>query len=249
MHPPTHEAGRSQSHRFTRLVIGGIAIGIEAISKRLDEWEGKTERVDTGVEPGREPTEQSTTSEILQPEREEAQWESARYAVIGMIFDAQDRLSAGLKKADEIASKARTDTEPYWRPITNSRLFAPVASRWGQLVQRGEKQVDSWIERGRIEQAASQSMAENAVNDTTEEVIDALAVHPAVRELVEKQSEGFASEFVEELRERTVSIDTLLEKIVRATLKRTPRSQLPPPDSLNLTQVKKTANTRRPDLP
>lgn len=51
----------------------------------------------------------------------------------------------------------------------------------------------------------------------------------AVQELVQGQSIGLAGEMLDEVRERTVTADSLAERIVRTLLKRTPRSEIPEP--------------------
>jgi hypothetical protein len=82
-----------------------------------------------------------------------------------------------------------------------------------------------------MEEVKGVSIARQAVQGTTDEVIDVLSVHPGVKELVEKQSSGFATEIVEEIRERTVSLDTLIERVTRKVLRKKPRTQfLPAPE-------------------
>jgi len=50
-----------------------------------------------------------------------------------------------------------------------------------------------------------------------------------VQELVQGQSVGLVNEVMNSLRQRTVAFDDRLESVVRAMLRRTPRSELPPP--------------------
>jgi hypothetical protein len=54
----------------------------------------------------------------------------------------------------------------------------------------------------------------------------------AIRELVQSQSVGLATEVADSVRERTVTADTLLERFVRSVLRRRPREDLdgPPPE-------------------
>ncbi len=51
-----------------------------------------------------------------------------------------------------------------------------------------------------------------------------------IHEIVEAQSMGILDEGVEEVRERTVTADLVLERPIRSLLRRRPRSQVPPPD-------------------
>ena len=53
-----------------------------------------------------------------------------------------------------------------------------------------------------------------------------------VQEIIQQQSLGMADEAIEEVRERTVTGDMLLERPVRSLLRRSPRESLPAPIEL-----------------
>lgn len=231
---------RPPKRTLTHLIVGGIAFGLDVLSQRLDRWEALSDHEIPPIQSG-EPPEgiASTGSLLVLPEPEENSADITRYALVGLIFNAQDRFTTGMDRAGRLARKVHRYTSEFSRPITNSRLFSPLASGWDSLVRRGESQVSSWIDRGRLEEGKGVSIARQAVQGTTDEVIDVLAVHPGVKELVEKQSSGFATEIVEEIRERTVSLDTLIERVIRKVLRKKPRTQFlpapqvvspPPPD-------------------
>jgi len=61
-----------------------------------------------------------------------------------------------------------------------------------------------------------------------DEAINTLAHSPALVELVQTQSSSLAGVVVEEVRERAVSADILVERLARRILRRPPRAQLPP---------------------
>lgn len=65
----------------------------------------------------------------------------------------------------------------------------------------------------------------------------------AVQELVQGQSIGLAGEMLDEVRERTVTADTLTERIVRTLLRRPPRAEIPEPP-LSVQQQALTARLR-----
>lgn len=72
--------------------------------------------------------------------------------------------------------------------------------------------------------------------------IDYLNAHPAaVQTLVQGQSMGLATQVMDEVRERTVTADTVAEMLVRKILGRKQRSELPPPPE----DVQKRAETSR----
>ena len=62
-----------------------------------------------------------------------------------------------------------------------------------------------------------------------DEFIDRLAENPQLQAVITKQSIGVASDMRDEVRERTVTADNLMEGLVRRILRRTPRAELPGP--------------------
>jgi hypothetical protein len=220
---------RRPGHTLTHLIVGGIAFGLDALSQRLGEWEAQSERqVPQNQQIEYPDVIESSRSLLVLPEPVEDTTDTARYALVGLLFNTQDRFNAGLDRAGKLAQKVHRYTSKIAGPVTGSRFFSPVSSGWDSLVRRGEAQVSTWVYRGRVEEGKGVSIARQAVQGTTDEVIDVLAVHPGVKELVEKQSSGFASEIVEEIRERTVSLDTLIERVIRKVLKKKPRTQFLP---------------------
>ena len=72
-------------------------------------------------------------------------------------------------------------------------------------------------------------LAQTAFTGTVDETIDYLGEMPGVQSLIATQSTSLAGEVMEEVRERTVAADILLEGFARAIFRRKPRYQLPPP--------------------
>ncbi len=71
----------------------------------------------------------------------------------------------------------------------------------------------------------------------------------AVQELIQGQSLGLAGEVMDQVRERTVTADSLLEAMVRAVLRRTPRENMPePPDEIKQQAIPIRLPYRRPDI-
>jgi hypothetical protein len=95
--------------------------------------------------------------------------------------------------------------------------------------------VARWAALGRVEDEHSQALARFAFDKTVDKYIEYLTTNPEVQELVQQQSTGLANEVIEEVRERTVSIDNLLEGMARSVLRRMPRAVLPaPPETLRM---------------
>lgn len=101
-----------------------------------------------------------------------------------------------------------------------------------------------WVEVGRAEEARSRALARVAFDKTVDQYIEYLTTNPEVQELVQTQSTGLANEVIEEVRERTVSADSLLEGMARSFLRRLPRRALPPPPTLRMIAAPRQAKIR-----
>ena len=72
-------------------------------------------------------------------------------------------------------------------------------------------------------------MASFTYDEIVDEFINRLADNPEVQELVAQQSLSLAAGVRDEVRERTVTSDNVLEDIARRILRREPRPELPEP--------------------
>lgn len=133
------------------------------------------------------------------------------YAAIGFLFEAAESAgragSAGLRLADRAAS-------PVMRWAGRSRLLAPARRRFDALAERGSVAVDRWTERGWEEATRSRDLVETAMVQVVDASIDQIAQNPQVVELVQTQGQSLTQEIAEELRERAVSADLLLDRWV-----------------------------------
>lgn len=68
----------------------------------------------------------------------------------------------------------------------------------------------------------------------------------AVQELIQGQSLGLVDEVMDQVRERTVTADSLLEATLRAILRRTPREKMPEPPEVVMKQASPTRLPYRP---
>ncbi len=233
---------------ITRLAVGGIEVGLELFFERLRRWEAEVDsRLDEPSSHVQPPAQvmldsaEETTGSNTVPDAtvgSSAGKLSAssrallRYALIGMIFDIQDRLAAEASVVTRASRFAARLASPVIRPVrtvASSRIFSPLTSRIERANRYGQREIERWIERGRQEDARSRTLIEVAFGKTVDEYIDYLTSNPEVQELVQMQSTGLANEVIEEVRERTVSADTLLEGLVRSVFRRKPRAHLPGP--------------------
>ena len=217
--------------RLLRLLVGGGELGLDALLRNLEAWEKKLA------------AEQPDAPESAQRAAGRAQrTELLRYALVGMFFEAQDGLAHGLNALDALGRTVDRLAQPWLRPARNSRWFGPFWKRYDALAQRGEQEVQRWVERGRLEAQLSRRLAQTALKNTVDQNIEYLATNPEIQELVQTQSTGLANEVIEEVRERTVSADSFLEGLARSLLRRAPRWALPEPPS----EVRQRATGFRP---
>jgi hypothetical protein len=236
--PPQAEGRQEKSERsadhlrsLTRLVIGGTEVGLVELFHQLEQWEAEVERWKQNKESS--PGERDSLPEpALTIEEQERMADLARYAVIGWIFSLQDSARRRVHLAVRAQRLAARIAAPAFRSLQMARLLPGYASldrSFEQLVHRGRKEVQQWIASGKAEEEHSQLLAGAAFDKTIDSYIEYLTHNPEVKDLVQRQSTGLATEVVEEVRERTVSADTFLEGIARTLLRKVPRAYLPEP--------------------
>jgi hypothetical protein len=235
---------------LTRLVVGAVGIGIEELSLRLRRWEEELDRAKAKEKTkSSQPPAQSATD---QPEGTEPESDQLlRFAMTGMLFDAQVIVKRGVGKAVKVGRGVRRRTSPIIRPIASSRLLSPVRTRYRKMVSIGQQRLDRWIEIGRQEETHSRMLAQTALAGTVDETVDYLAEMPGVQELIATQGTSIIGEIGEEIRERTVAADIVLEGFARSIFRRKPRYKLPPPppavqnSAVSLRSTKIYINTSR----
>lgn len=202
-------------YAITRFLVGGALEGTDELSRRLEVWEAYL---------------REEMPENSAPLADASERELLRYALIGFIFESQDTGRSILKTLLKMpGGVARTAVRPT-KSIINGRLAGPVRRRLDRMADRGEGQLMRWIERGYAEEPFSRGLARLGVAEITDEFINQLAQNEELKELVQEQSMGLAGEAVDQVRERTFSADTLVERIVRAVTRRNPRLEPPSAD-------------------
>ena len=231
---------------LTRLTIGGLLLGADLLKEQLDKWE---QAVDQGE--STESTEQvegiDPLPEVLPPPGEyklsqEPSVERASLALAGLVFETQERIERGAGWLARMGGRFNRVISPLVGSFGASRFIKPVNRRFDQLVARGQVEVDRWVQTGRTELGHSRQLVKIATTETVDASLGYLSQSEDVMELIQEQSTGLAAEVIEEMRERTVSGDNLLESIVRSFFRRKPREQLPPPPL----EVREGAIRKRP---
>ncbi len=223
-----------------RLSLGAMLLAVEALSTQLQQLE---------QEPTQGATEERPIESVLIPAEE---WETtlkhelespSRQVLLGFALDTQSRLSGTargiLRQGDRVVKRV----DRVLNPVLSSRALSPVRGPFESLVERGQAQVDHWRELGRTEEARSRALAQDATEQLIDTSVDTVSHDPRVQifvqEFIQQQSMGMVDEAIEEVRERTVTADMLLERPVRSILRRRPRESLPAPTELirNLPKV------------
>jgi hypothetical protein len=212
--PMTREETFDALNSLTRLLVGGAIEGSAELAERLKAWE----------------TYLREEGEISGSQTIDGHTDLARYALIGFIFESQDKARRGLSLvwgAQKRMAKTAVSTA---RPLTNNRLLQPLQRRLDRAAQRGQDELVRWIQRGQAEESFSRQLANLAYAEIMAEFISQLAENQEVQELVQQQGVGLAGEVVDQVRERTFTADTVVERLARALTRRPPRLTPPPAD-------------------
>ncbi|GAB4405032.1 MAG: hypothetical protein OHK0052_27280 [Anaerolineales bacterium] len=229
--------GRLRS--LTRLVVGGALLGLERLQNNLDDWEQDPLVVDET-----RPRDAASLAALpdsrkppLNPLGDAAPLPKERAALVGLLFEVEDHLQDSLAFGSRMLNLVGRVVQPLARPALENKWI-------NRLAARGEAEVARWQARGSLESAAGKQLAQTALENTVDAYIVSLTNNPEVRELVQTQSTSLANEAIEEVRERAVSADKLLEGMLRSLLRRTPRKFLPPPP----VEVRESATKLRPPV-
>ncbi|HET6444409.1 MAG TPA: RDD family protein [candidate division Zixibacteria bacterium] len=216
---------------FTRVSLGSALLAMDALNERLELVE---DAEDQAVQEPR------NLDSVLVPEGE---WEerfgqapglAARHLALGVAIDTRTKVGKGLGFLNSVGNTTVRALDFVFEPITSSRFFRPVKKRFYSSVNRGQNQVNYWMNIGRAEEVRSRHMAEtaltNVVDESMDELVDNLRVQEFVQEMLAAQSLGMIDEAIEEIRERAVSSDAFFEIPFRRLFRRGPRRSIPGPD-------------------
>jgi uncharacterized RDD family membrane protein YckC len=228
----SEQAGKPAISNVTRLLVGAALLGWDTLSTVLDEAaDDKSQEDDppAGTVVASEAATRGSTSRISPPETQPpTATPTARQILIGMLFDTGERAgrtgSAVLRAGERMARPA---ARPASRWARRSRLLAPAQRRLDALAARGEEVVARWAARGQVEEARSRALFQTTMVETVDASLDRVAQNPQIQELVESQSASLGQEVMEELRERAVTGDMLVERAVGRVLNRPARQALP----------------------
>jgi uncharacterized RDD family membrane protein YckC len=209
--------GRVALRTLARLLVGSALVGWDALTAALQPESEASE--------GEAPAEGDTPPvPPLAGVRDSEADDRAREALVGMLFDISERAARqGGAVLGAAGRRTHALTGPATRWARRSKLLAPARRRYVAFLEQSQVQVERWVERGRAEEVQSRALLETTVVQAVDTSLDRVIENPKVQELIEEQSTGVAQEVVEELRERAVSMDMLVQQLVGRVLRRPPR--------------------------
>jgi hypothetical protein len=210
----------------TRLLVGLALIGGDELLKRVQDIEQAI--LTTPPDPAAlaEQIRNSPTGQYIP--------DDVRHALIGLAFDLQAQLRTNLPRFLATGDQIFTSLT---QPVQSIVSRIPIVSSLGKSIglqldathRRGEDQLKRWIAIGRREEPRSRVLAAMLYKRILDDYIDFFAEKPEVQNLIMGQATGLTAEVIDEVRETTVSGDSFFEGIVRAVLRKAPRTEVPPP--------------------
>jgi len=206
---------------ITRLIVGGVILGVDEFTRRLPEWEQEATQVSFGQ--GKPEPAAPAPGEVQKTQFPDTPSDKTRYAVVGLLFESQSYLSKGVKALGRFERAVWRSAAPVRKPVENSRMLAPARRRYERLVERGEAEVARWVETGRVEETHSRALAQTALGNTIYESVGQVVQDPRLRDVVQETSVTLGGEAADGVRGRTLTADTLVEGVARRLFRRAPR--------------------------
>jgi hypothetical protein len=180
-----------------RLAVGSTLTGTDVFTTRMRRMRAAQETV---------------TSKTIKIDENETSQDQLRYLLLGFLFEAPDMIERRLKTVDHSSSKVFGFFSKLISPVTKSWIFSPVKDQYELAVARGEKVMDRFIMKGRVEEQNSRQMLQQkAIDDLINEVAEYLVLKIKVQELIEREGTSMAGDVLGEFQEESADVDSLLE--------------------------------------
>lgn len=202
-------------HLITCLLVGG---GIEATELLINHARAWQERF-------------AATPRLLPIPGEQSAADLLRYALIGLVFDGEERLRGYTAQWGEQLVGALGVAAQTARPVTDSRLMAPLQRPLRSLSRQMQSELTRLIRRGRVEEAVSRMMATEVSDELISVILGYLSSKPEVRRLIEEQGTSLVGEMLDEARNQSAAADGMLEAYIRRLFNQAPSQSVPPPGS------------------
>ncbi|MFN2142777.1 MAG: hypothetical protein ACK2U5_19990, partial [Candidatus Promineifilaceae bacterium] len=209
---------------LTAVAVGSVVEGADQLLIRLKQYQQDLQEAIEEPDEGAE------------AEVDEDELDRLRYATIGLLFETQNMIGRSLELAFKTMETSVDVADKVTKPFRNFFLFRPITKRvekrFDGMAERGQGSLSHWVDLGRQIEPRSRLLATKTYEEIVDEFIQRLADNPEVKALVAQQSLSLAAGVRDEVRERTVTSDNVLEDIARRILRRQPRPELesPPPE-------------------
>jgi hypothetical protein len=203
---PADDASLENLESLTRFLIGASLEASDELLMRLRRW-------------------QEQTRTALLEARPETPADRLRYALVGLVFEAEGRAHARLYRMGQSSAQAAQRVVTAIAPFSRRLAVGPLRERSDELAIRMRDTVDRWTARGRLEERQGRLVARQAVTSVMDEVLQHMAHDPEVQELIRQQGVGLATTAVETVREHAQSADVWAERIVHGFFRRPARER------------------------
>jgi hypothetical protein len=155
----------------------------------------------------------------------------ARYLAIGLSMRGQDRLLKGARRGAQLSVGTASWALGFLDRATGGWLMRPLRRPVETRLRHLARRTGQVIREGQLEEQKSRLMAQEAVFEIVDNVIEFAAENPEVaawiREVIGGQSASLATAMRDNARQLTVASDGHAEALVRKLLRRPPRRDLP----------------------
>jgi hypothetical protein len=214
--------------RLIRLVVGIVLVGQDALRKQLPIWEAQAAQY-SEKQGSRSTSEMAGSEEIASTQSAPplAPWfpKEWEYRLIGLAFESPNYVKSGLITMLKAPRTVWRKTAPLRLPLDILGVTDFTRNWMEGFIERIQADMEELELVGKTEATPSRALGAIAINDIYDEVLNLLSESPELRDLVTAQTTSLTTEVIQEVRERTVSTDTLIEALVSKLLR---RQQLPP---------------------
>ena len=161
---------------LTQMLLGSTLEGGDLIAAQLREWEQQNPQ----------------DPHVLDAKANETEADRRRYALLGMLMETARRADQGLRTASEIGNSAARFWLAPLRMIGNSLPMRPLKKGVDRLAERGEQEMDRWVQKGRAFELRSRKMSQEVVTSSVDEVAGYFSSSEEIQVLIKGQIELLA---------------------------------------------------------
>jgi hypothetical protein len=191
-----------------RLLLGSYLNGKDAYVSRLRRM--NAEKVIIKPEP-------------ISIDEDETSLDQFKYLLLGILFETPDVIQRRLSSVDHGSSKLFGFISKIISPFTDSWVFSPVKHQYDHAAARGEKVVDRLIMKGRVEEQNSRrALQQDTIDDLINEFVEYLVLKIKVQEIIQQEGTTIAVDVVDEFRDQSSNVDTILEQKLKSIFRKSP---------------------------